>query len=88
MTSVLSHKTRFLHSVNVNYKYRFQGLKASVSRTLFYFINLHVDRLAVIQSLHDFIGMHTLFTSFAFLFMVIVCSRLRLKFSRMVFTEI
>ena len=59
----------------------------SVLRTLFYFINLHVDRLAVIQSLHDFIGMHTLFTSFAFLFMV-NCLLLSLKFSRMVFTEI
>ena len=55
MNSVLSRIAHFLHNVNVNYKQRFQGLKASVSMTLFYFVNLFVDR----QSLHDFIGMHS-----------------------------
>ena len=66
-----------------------QGLKVSVSRTLFYLINLHADRLAVVHSLHDFIGTHALFTGFAFLFMVHVnYLLLRLEFSRMVFTEI
>ena len=46
INSVLSRIAHFLHNVNVNYKYRFQGLKASVSMTHFYFVNLHVNILA------------------------------------------
>ena len=46
INSVLSRIARFLLNVNVNYKYFFQCLKASVSMTHFYFVNLHVNRLA------------------------------------------
>ena len=37
INSVLARKAHLLHNVNVNYKIRFQGLKARYSRTLFLF---------------------------------------------------
>ena len=54
MNSVLSCIARFLHNVNANYKLRFQGLKASDSRTIFSFVNLYVYRLADITVIAGF----------------------------------
>ena len=58
--STRSRIAHLLHNVNGNCKFRLQGLKASNSRTLFYFVNLQVYKIVdYIRSLHGLIGMHS-----------------------------
>ena len=79
MNYVLSRIAHFLYKVNVNYKQRLQGLKASHSRTVFlFFVNLHVYRLAENTIIARFTKTFIIYQFFVFV--IVNCSLLRLKF--------